>query len=237
MNHLILLRHGRTEGNARHLYYGKTDLPLLPQTLLDLRAASARGVYPAPDGFSFVTSGMLRTEQTLRAIYGDVPFSVIEELREINFGIFEMKSYEELKDTPVYQAWVSGDWYRNVPPEGESFAECETRMLKGLARLLERAQDTICVCYIRQQGDVAGALDGDRQLTLMSSAGTSRTAGQDLAALRQVTAEFRSVFEIDVGNLVYAERANLLALARMDTIISHCHNLSSYLVLWKHSLG
>lgn len=147
MNHLILLRHGRTEGNARHLYYGKTDLPLLPQTLLDLRAASARGVYPAPDGFSFVTSGMLRTEQTLRAIYGDVPFSVIEELREINFGIFEMKSYEELKDTPVYQAWVSGDWYRNVPPEGESFAECETRMLKGLARLLERAQDTICVCH------------------------------------------------------------------------------------------
>lgn len=147
MNHLILLRHGRTEGNARHLYYGKTDLPLLPQTLLDLRAASARGVYPAPDGFSFVTSGMLRTEQTLRAIYGDVPFSVIEELREINFGIFEMKSYEELKDTPVYQAWLSGDWYRNVPPEGESFAECETRMLKGLARLLERAQDTICVCH------------------------------------------------------------------------------------------
>lgn len=147
MNHLILLRHGRTEGNARHLYYGKTDLPLLPQTVLELRAASARGVYPPPDGFSFVTSGMLRTEQTLRAIYGDVPFSVISELREINFGIFEMKSYEELKDTPVYQAWLSGDWYQNVPPEGESFAACEARMLKGLARLLERAQDTICVCH------------------------------------------------------------------------------------------
>ena len=147
MNRLILLRHGRTEGNARHLYYGKTDLPLLPQTVLELRAASERGVYPAPDGFSFVTSGMLRTEQTLRAIYGDVPFSVIEELREINFGIFEMKSYEELKDTPVYQAWVSGDWYRNVPPEGESFAECEARMLQGLARLLAREQDTICVCH------------------------------------------------------------------------------------------
>ena len=65
----------------------------------------------------------------------------------------------------------------------------------------------------------------------MRSAGTSRTAGQDLAALRQVTAEFRSVFEIDVGNLVDAERANLLALARMDTIISHCHNESSYLGL------
>ena len=78
---------------------------------------------------------------------------------------------------------------------------------------------------------MAGALDGDRQLTLMSSAGAGGTAGQDLAALGQVTAELRSVFEIDVRNLIDAEGADLLALARMDTIISHCHNESSYLGL------
>ena len=29
MNRLVLLRHGRTEGTERHLYYGATDLPLL----------------------------------------------------------------------------------------------------------------------------------------------------------------------------------------------------------------
>ena len=27
MNRLVLLRHGRTEGTERHLYYGATDLP------------------------------------------------------------------------------------------------------------------------------------------------------------------------------------------------------------------
>ena len=54
------------------------------------------------------------------------------------------------------------------------------------------------VCYVGQQGDLTGALDGDRELTLMSGAGTGCTAGQDLAALGQVTAELRSVFEIDV---------------------------------------
>ena len=147
MKRLVLLRHGRTEGTERHLYYGRTDLPLLEDALCELRQNSARGVYPAPDGFSFVTSGMLRANQTLRAIYGDVPFSVIEDLREINFGIFEMKSYEELKDTPVYQAWLAGDWYRNVPPEGESFAACEARMLRGFSVLTKRPQDTICVCH------------------------------------------------------------------------------------------
>ena len=100
MNRLVLLRHGRTEGTERHLYYGATDLPLLEDGVQNLQLAAARGVYPSPDGFTFVTSGMLRANQTLRAIYGDVPFSVIDDLREVNFGIFEMKSYEDLKTEP-----------------------------------------------------------------------------------------------------------------------------------------
>lgn len=147
MNRLVLLRHGRTEGTERHLYYGATDLPLLEDGVQDLKLAAARGVYPSPDGFTFVTSGMLRANQTLRAIYGDVPFSVIDDLREVNFGIFEMKSYEDLKTDPVYQDWLAGDWFRNVPPGGESFADSEARLLRGLDELLSRKDNTICVCH------------------------------------------------------------------------------------------
>lgn len=109
----------------------------------DLQLAAARGVYPSPDGFTFVTSGMLRANQTLRAIYGDVPFSVIGDLREVNFGIFEMKSYEDLKTEPVYQDWLAGDWFRNVPPRGESFADSKARLLRGLDELLSRKDNTI----------------------------------------------------------------------------------------------
>ena len=86
MNRLVLLRHGRTEGTERHLYYGATDLPLLEDGVQDLQLAAARGVYPSPDGFTFVTSGMLRANQTLRAIYGDVPFSVIGDLSGLARG-------------------------------------------------------------------------------------------------------------------------------------------------------
>ena len=68
MNRLVLLRHGRTEGTERHLYYGATDLPLLEGGARALQDAAKRGVYPASDGFTFVTSGMLRANQTLRAI-------------------------------------------------------------------------------------------------------------------------------------------------------------------------
>lgn len=127
---------GAPRAPSRHLYYGATDLPLLEDGVQDLKLAAARGVYPSPDGFTFVTSGMLRANQTLRAIYGDVPFSGIDDLREVNFGIFEMKSYEDLKTDPVYQDCLAGDWFRNVPPGGESFADSEARSCGGLDELL-----------------------------------------------------------------------------------------------------
>ena len=123
-----------------------TSLPLLEDGVQDLKLAAARGVYPSPDGFTFVTSGMLRANQTLRGIYGDVPLSGIDDLREVNFGIFEMKSYEDLKTDPVYQDWLAGDWFRNVPPGGESFADSEARLLRGLDELLSR-KDNTCLLY------------------------------------------------------------------------------------------
>ncbi len=68
---LTLLRHGITEGNRRRLYYGSTDLPLLPEGWAALEAMRARGGYP--QAIRYYTSGMIRTEQTLRALYGPVP--------------------------------------------------------------------------------------------------------------------------------------------------------------------
>lgn len=147
MRRLVLLRHGRTEGTERHLYYGATDLPLLPVGIAELKTLRARGIYPDPAGFCFVTSGMLRANQTLQTIYGDVPYLTAPRLREVDFGIFEMKSYDALKDTPTYQSWLAGDWFQNTPPEGESFADCEARIRRELNMILAGRDDTLIVCH------------------------------------------------------------------------------------------
>ena len=34
MRRLVLIRHGRTEGSDRRLYYGETDLPLTPEGIV-----------------------------------------------------------------------------------------------------------------------------------------------------------------------------------------------------------
>ena len=147
MRRLTLIRHGLTEGNVRRWYYGALDLPLCEAGQAAVQEAAAGGLYPPYSGERILTSGMLRTEQTLRLIYGEAPHEIWPELREISFGIFEGKSYDELKGLAEYEAWLAGDWFRNVPPGGESFADSEARLLRGLDELLSRKDDTICVCH------------------------------------------------------------------------------------------
>lgn len=147
MRRLILIRHGLTEGNARRWYYGALDLPLLEGGMRALEDGARNGRYPACAGYRVVTSGMLRTEQTLLCIYGDVPHEQWQELREVSFGIFEGKTYGELAGTPDYDAWLAGDWFANVPPGGESFRRAETRIREGLARMQRQPEDILAVVH------------------------------------------------------------------------------------------
>lgn len=151
---LTLLRHGTTEGNARRLYYGSADLSLLPEGIADLEARRAAGGYPEAE--AFYTSGMLRTEQTFAILYGDRPRGVLPELREMDFGDFEMRTYQELKDDPAYQRWITGDIEKNVCPNGESAEQVNERALRAIDGLLARGEDAVCVIH----GGVIGGLMG-----------------------------------------------------------------------------
>lgn len=141
---LTLLRHGETEGSRRDLYYGATDIPVLPDALESLRARAKTGIYPtAPH---YYTSTLMRTEQTLRAIYGDVPHTRLEGLREMDFGDFEMKTYQELKDDPAFQEWARDPEY-NTCPNGENGPQIVARSLEALRPVLAADEDAVCVIH------------------------------------------------------------------------------------------
>lgn len=139
---LYLIRHGRTAANEAHLYCGSTDLPLSNagrRELEDLR-------YPL-ENVRFLTSGMRRTEETLEILFGPVPHRAEPAFREVDFGKFELRSYEELKDDPDYQNWIAGDNERNTPPGGESGEAQARRVLSALRTLLEEGQDTVLITH------------------------------------------------------------------------------------------
>lgn len=136
---IYLIRHGKTEANEKRLYCGSTDLPLSETGAAQLRRLS----YEIKNA-RFLTSGMKRTNETLKILFGDVPYEEDPRFREMDFGIFEMRSYQELKDTPAYQAWLTGDNEANVPPEGESGLQMKRRVLEAFREIRE---DTVLLTH------------------------------------------------------------------------------------------
>ena len=48
---LTLIRHGMTRGNMLHIYYGSTDLPILPESYTELEARAKTGFYPTAERY------------------------------------------------------------------------------------------------------------------------------------------------------------------------------------------
>ncbi|MBQ7485686.1 MAG: histidine phosphatase family protein [Oscillospiraceae bacterium] len=141
---LTLLRHGVTEGNLRRLYYGKTDLPLCREGEEGLRLLAQRGNYPTAP--RYYVSGLRRTVETLKILYGNVPYETLSDLREIDCGDWEMKHYEELKDDPAYLRWCE-DTAHTPCPGGESFQAVQKRALAALTPLLGQDEDAVCITH------------------------------------------------------------------------------------------
>lgn len=139
---IYLIRHGKTEANEKRLYCGSTDLPLSAAGAEELRS-----LHYAIENVRFLTSGMKRTEQTLQILFGPVEHTVEPGFREVDFGIFEMHSYDQLKNSPDYQAWISGDNEANTPPGGESGNQMRRRVLAAFSAVQELRQDTVIVTH------------------------------------------------------------------------------------------
>ncbi len=149
MSRIYLIRHGKTAANEQHLYCGSTDLPLSESGVAEL----TRLHYPVENA-RFLTSGMKRTQQTLYQLFGAVPYEIEPGFREVDFGVFEMHSYQQLKDRADYQQWLSGDNESNVPPQGESGSQMTQRVIEAFERYVNAAQDTVIVTH----GGVIAAL-------------------------------------------------------------------------------
>lgn len=111
---VYLIRHGKTAGNLKQAYIGSTDQPLCPQGRAELEALAGR--LPIPD--ELWRSPLCRCGQTAGILYPGVPARVCADLRECDFGRYEGKNYDQLKDEAAYQEWL--DSGGTIPfPDGE----------------------------------------------------------------------------------------------------------------------
>ncbi|WP_053363102.1 histidine phosphatase family protein [Bacillus sp. FJAT-27251] len=120
---IALFRHGLTEGNKRHAYLGWTDSPLCPVAKRKLGKSDAR--------YSMLFSSNLgRCLETSSLLFPQLHPQLMSELREMHFGEWEGKVFEELKEDPHYQKWLSEPFSAKVPG-GESFSDFALRVETG----------------------------------------------------------------------------------------------------------
>lgn len=140
---LYLIRHGKTQANEQHLYCGSTDISLSGNGTKELKEKN----YNIPSECRFITSGMKRTNETLKLLFGNAVYTVDDRFKEIDFGIFEMKSYDQLKDEAEYQKWITGDNENNVPPGGESGNMVRNRVLPAVEEIMSGQTDTVIITH------------------------------------------------------------------------------------------
>ena len=127
---IIWVRHFMTPGNRKKQYIGSTDEPLdeemIPQDLKN---------YPQIDALT--VSPMLRCRQTAERIWPSMPFETEPLMRELDFGEYERKTYEELKNEPVYQAWLDSGG-AGAFPGGEDREDFQKRCVQGAENMISR---------------------------------------------------------------------------------------------------
>ena len=143
---IIIIRHGKTQGNVERRYIGTTDEPLCARGETELAGLVQSGVYP---GVEYVfTSPLQRCRRTCELVFPGLPSTVVEGLREQAFGVFENKSYEELQFLPAYRAWLETAGGADIP-QGESsgifHARCRAAFSECVADGLAKGAKSIAI--------------------------------------------------------------------------------------------
>jgi len=131
---IYLIRNGLMEGAEAGRYIGHTDVPLSEEGRRQLEALRETKQYPAVEA---VFSGpLLRCIETAQLLYPDRTPLLLDDLIEYKFGEFEGRTAEELREHPVFPAWLAGE-PDAAPPFGESAAAFSKRIRRGFSLAAE----------------------------------------------------------------------------------------------------
>ncbi|MFI3325634.1 MAG: histidine phosphatase family protein [Clostridia bacterium] len=150
---IYFVRHLKTKGNFEKRYIGKTDEDIY-------KAESQTPPSNLPENPSKIyTSAMKRTVQTAKLLYPNREVIKLENLNETDFGDFENKNYEELKNNKDYRDFIDGI---KDPVGGESRKNFNERCIKAFLNIAKNGKDEIViVCH---GGTIMSILQGlDRE--------------------------------------------------------------------------
>ena len=115
---ITLIRHGMTKENERSAYIGWSDSPLSENGRAEIESCSKLWKNTLIE--HVFSSDLVRCVDTANILFPHQPVQKVRNLREMNFGKWEGKTYEELKHIPAYRDWLD-HMFVSGPDEGEDF--------------------------------------------------------------------------------------------------------------------
>jgi|SRR5271165_960854 len=134
---LWLIRHPEPDASARDLCYGSLDVALSEE---GTRQAHAIAEKLASVRFAAIyTSPKRRCAETAQAIARGGAVKEVEDLRELDFGTLEGRSYNEIAvlHPDIYRQWMDNPTETQFP-QGESFCQMSKRVLSVVRDVLAR---------------------------------------------------------------------------------------------------
>ena len=152
-----LIRHGLTSFGERGCYQGRLDggLSVGGRAALQKADFAPAHVYISP---------ARRARETAAILFPAAEQRVIPGLREMDFGLFEGRSWREMEDDPDYRAWIEGMCSGRCP-EGEDRAGFSARVLAAFRQILEREQGSELLVLVAH---------GGTQMALLEQAGVPK---------------------------------------------------------------
>lgn len=141
---ITLIRHGKTEGNAKKLFVGVTDHVILEEGKNQLIEYKNMNLYPCPD--DIYVSPLKRCISTCEIIYPNKSYVIENGLREINFGKFEAMSYEEVASIPEYEEYLN-DENKISFPDGDNIGEFKERCISTFESIIKKGKNSALICH------------------------------------------------------------------------------------------
>lgn len=135
---LYIMRHGKTDWNAKHKLQGRTDIPLNED---GRRMAEKAGIEYRDVHFdSCYCSPLIRAKETAEIVLKgrDIPIVRDERLVEMSFGIYEgIENSPQIPDCPVNVLFEHPEQYITPFEGAESFEELYARTGEFLEKIVE----------------------------------------------------------------------------------------------------
>ena len=138
---IIFIRHGETDFNRARLYFGHLDTDLNKTGVEQLRKTKILFEKREKMPDIVFSSDLKRCSQSMEIleIDGEIEKNLTEDLREINFGIFEGKTYEEIKsEYPEKVEKMINDWRNFKADKGESINEMMLRVAEKMDKIINQ---------------------------------------------------------------------------------------------------